>query len=49
MFDLQKPIGHYGYSPFFAGAALCFIGVLFAFSFKKPAADKSPGNIGVGL
>src|SRR3954469_8796677 len=49
MFDLQKPIGHYGYSPFFAGAALCFIGVLFAFSFKKPAADKSTEDIAVGV
>ncbi|HEV2804432.1 MAG TPA: MFS transporter [Chthoniobacterales bacterium] len=49
MFDLQKPTAHYGYTPFFAGAALCFVGVLFAFSFKKPAADKSPANIGVGV
>jgi MFS family permease len=48
-FDLAKPIAYYGYSPFFAGSALCFIGVLFAFSFKKPAADKSPADIGVGL
>jgi len=48
-FDLQKPIGHYGYTPFFAGSALCFIGVLFAFSFKKPAADKSPADIAVGV
>src|SRR4051794_5232479 len=49
MFDRQKPIGHYGYSPFFAGAAFCFIGVLFAFSFKKPAGDKSPEDIAVGV
>jgi MFS family permease len=49
MFDLQKPTVHYGYTPFFAGAALCFVGVLFAFSFKKPAADRSPANIGVGV
>jgi DHA1 family tetracycline resistance protein-like MFS transporter len=48
-FDLSKPIAHYGYSPFFAGAALCFIGVLFAFSFKKPAADKSPDDISTAL
>jgi DHA1 family tetracycline resistance protein-like MFS transporter len=49
VFDLSKPIGHYGYSPFFAGAALCFIGVLFAFSFKKPAADKSPDDISTAV
>jgi MFS family permease len=48
-FDLSKPITHYGYSPFFAGSALCFIGVLFAFSFKKPAADKSPADISTAL
>ncbi len=48
-FDLHKSVAYYGYTPFFAGSALCFIGVLFAFSFKKPAADKSPADIGVGL
>jgi len=48
-FDLNKPIANYGYTPFFAGSALCFIGVVFAFSFKKPAADKSPADIAVGV
>jgi MFS transporter, DHA1 family, tetracycline resistance protein len=48
-FDLSKSTAQYGYTPFFAGAALCFIGVLFAFSFKKPAADKSPDDISTAL
>jgi len=48
-FDLNRSIAHYGYTPFFAGAALCLIGVLFAFSFKKPAANKSPADIAVGV
>ena len=48
-FDLNKPIARYGYTPFFAGAALCFIGALFAFSFKKPAEDRSTKDIAVGV
>ena len=48
-FDLRKPVAQYGYTPFLAGAALCFIGALFAFSFKKPAADKSPDDISTAL
>src|SRR3954466_12087319 len=48
-FDMRKPIAQYGYTPFLAGAFLCFIGALFAFSFKKPAADKSPADISTAL
>jgi len=48
-FDLNKSIAHYGYTPFFAGSVLCFIGVLFAFSFKKPAGDKSSADISTAL
>ena len=48
-FDLPKPIARYGYTPFLAGAALCLIGALFAFSFRKPAADKSPADISTTL
>jgi MFS transporter, DHA1 family, tetracycline resistance protein len=48
-FDLRKPIAQYGYTPFIAAAFLCFIGALFAFSFKKPAADKSPDDISTAL
>ena len=49
MFDIPKPISQYGYTPFLAGALLCFIGAIFAFCFKKPAADKSPDNISTTL
>jgi MFS family permease len=48
-FDLQKPISQYGYTPFLAGAFLCLIGAIFAFCFKKPAADRSPDNVAVGV
>lgn len=48
-FDLAKPIAQYGYTPFLAGAALCFIGAIFAFCFKKPAADKSTDDVAVGV
>jgi MFS family permease len=44
-FDLRKPVARYGYTPFIAGALLCFVGVIFAFCFQKPAADRSPGDI----
>jgi MFS family permease len=48
-FDLQKPISQYGYTPFLAGAFLCLIGAIFAFCFKKPADDRSPENVAVGV
>jgi hypothetical protein len=48
-FDLRKPIEHYGYTPFLAGAVLCFIGAVFSFCFKKPAHDRSPDNVAVGV
>lgn len=48
-FDLRKPIEQYGYTPFLAGAFLCLIGAVFAFCFKKPAADRSPDNVAVGV
>ena len=48
-FDLRKPVSQYGYTPFLAGAFLCFIGALFAFYFKKPIEDRSPDNIAVGV
>jgi multidrug resistance protein len=49
MFDLQKPVGEYGRTPFLVGAALCFIGALFAFFIKKPPEDRSPEDIRVAL
>jgi DHA1 family tetracycline resistance protein-like MFS transporter len=48
MFDLHKPVAYYGRTPFFAGALLCFIGAVFAFCIRKPAADRLPANIPVG-
>jgi MFS family permease len=48
-FDLRKPLSQYGYTPFLAGAFLCLIGAIFAFCFKKPADDKSPDNVAVGV
>ena len=48
-FDLRKPIGHYGYTPFLAGAFLCLVGAIFAFSFKKPAEDRTTDDIAVGV
>jgi DHA1 family tetracycline resistance protein-like MFS transporter len=49
MFDLQKPVVRYGYTPFAAAACLCLIGVIFAFCFKKPAGDRSPDDISTAL
>jgi MFS transporter, DHA1 family, tetracycline resistance protein len=49
MFDLRKPVAHYGYTPFIAGAFLCFIGAIFAFSVKKPPQDRSPDDISLAL
>jgi multidrug resistance protein len=49
MFDVRKPIGEYGYTPFLAAAFLCLVGAVFAFCFKKPADNRSPGDIAVGL
>jgi len=48
-FDLRKPVARYGYTPFIAGALLCFIGAIFAFCVKKPAEDRSPENISTAL
>jgi MFS family permease len=48
-FDLRKPISQYGYTPFLAGAFLCFVGAIFAFCFKKPAEDRSTEDIAVGI
>jgi MFS family permease len=48
-FDLRKPVGQYGYTPFLAGAFLCLIGAVFAFCFNKPAQDRSTENIAVGV
>jgi multidrug resistance protein len=49
MFDLQKPVVEYGRTPFLVGAAICFIGALFAFCIKKPPEDRSPEDITVAL
>src|SRR5256714_1794915 len=49
MFDVTKPIGRYGYTPFLAGAVLCFIGAIFAFCFNKPAEDRSTKEIAIGV
>jgi len=48
-FDLSKPIAQYGYTPFLAGAFLCFIGAIFAFCFKKPVEDRTIEDIAVGV
>lgn len=48
MFDIGKPLASYGRTPFVAGAALCFVGAIFAFCVKRPAADFSPDTIPVG-
>ena len=48
-FDTRKSIAQYGYTPFLAGAFLCFIGAIFAFCFRKPAADRSAQDIAVGV
>jgi multidrug resistance protein len=45
MFDLRKPVGEYGRTPFLIGALLCFIGAILAFCVKKPAEDRSVENI----
>ena len=45
MFDLPKPISHYGRTPFFVAALICFVGVIFAFCVKKPAGDRSVENV----
>jgi len=49
MFDLQKPIGEYGRTPFLVGALLCFIGAVLAFCVKKPSEDRSAQDLAVGL
>ena len=49
MFDMRKPIAQYGYTPFLAGAFLCLIGAISAFCFNKPADDRSPDNVAVGV
>jgi MFS family permease len=48
MFDLRKPVSHYGETPFYAAAFLCFIGVVLAFCLKRPRADDVPETIPVG-
>lgn len=48
MFDLSKPLAHYGETPFYAAAFLCAIGTVLAFCLKKPAADHVPETIPVG-
>ena len=47
MFDLQKPVAEYGRTPFLVGAAICFIGALFAFCIRKPPDDRSPEDIAI--
>jgi len=48
MLDLNKPLSHYGETPFYAGALLCLIGAVLAFCLKSPAADRVPETIPVG-
>jgi DHA1 family tetracycline resistance protein-like MFS transporter len=48
MFDLNKPLRHYGESPFLAAAFLCLIGAVLAFCLKAPRADRIPETIPVG-
>lgn len=45
MFDLRKPVAEYARTPFLAGALLCLVGAVLAFCVRKPAEDKSPGEI----
>ncbi len=49
MFDLRKPLSHYGRTPFLIGALLCFVGAALAFCVKKPAEDRSVEDITPGL
>lgn len=48
MLDLQKPVSHYGETPFYVAAFLCVIGGVLAFCLKKPPADRVPETIPVG-
>jgi hypothetical protein len=48
MFDLHKPLRHYGDTPFYAAALLCLIGAVLAFCIRKPRADKVPETIPLG-
>ena len=41
MFDLGKPISHYGRTPFLAAALLCLVGAFFAFFLKRPMNEQS--------
>ena len=45
MFDLRKPVAQYARTPFLVGAFLCLVGAVLAFCVRKPAEDKSPGEI----
>ncbi|MDQ6809548.1 MAG: MFS transporter [Verrucomicrobiota bacterium] len=48
MFDVNGPLLQYGRTPFFAGAAFCFIGALLSFFIRRPVADHIPETIPVG-
>ena len=48
MFDLPKPLAHYGETPFYAAAFLCLIGAVLAFCLKRPRRDHVPETIPVG-
>jgi len=48
MFDLHKPLSHYGETPFYAAALLCLIGAMLAFCLRKPAADRNTETMPIG-
>lgn len=48
MWDLSKPVSHYGETPFYAAAAITLIGSVLAFCLKRPRADHAPETIPVG-
>ncbi|MEO5722511.1 MAG: MFS transporter [Chthoniobacterales bacterium] len=45
MLDLNKPLTHYGETPFYAAAVLCFIAGILAFCLRRPLRDDLPETI----
>ncbi|HEY2140192.1 MAG TPA: MFS transporter [Chthoniobacterales bacterium] len=48
-FDVRKAVTQYARTPFLVGSILCLVGTVLAFCLKKPADDRSAGNISPGL
>ena len=47
MFDLNRSLGHYARTPFFASAGILLIAFVLALGFRKPAGDKEPTPVPV--